>query len=56
MSDFFKFREICARYDVTPVTVRRWIAAGKFPAPLRILNRQYFSITDVLAWEARRAV
>lgn len=38
--EFFSVKSLCERYNVQPITIRRWIAAGRFPQPLRIGRRK----------------
>lgn len=42
-------KTLCDRYDVQPITIRRWIARGLFPAPLRVGRRKIFWPADVVA-------
>jgi predicted DNA-binding transcriptional regulator AlpA len=46
--DFFTIKALCQRYGCTPITIRRWIAQGLFPAPLRIGRRKVFWPVDVI--------
>jgi hypothetical protein len=43
-------RWVCARYDIVPRTVDRWVQAGILPEPEKINGRNYF---DEDAVEAR---
>lgn len=54
MTTFLKFPEVCERYRVTPMTLRRWVNAGEFPAPVRIRNRSYFDANAIADFETRR--
>ena len=38
--EFYTVKALCERYGVQPVTLRRWIAIGQFPPPLRIGRRK----------------
>ena len=31
-----RIKKVADRYDVTPMTIRRWIAAGRFPQGLKL--------------------
>ncbi len=39
-TDLLTIKDVTQRYRCTPITVRRWIAAGVFPPPLRIGRRK----------------
>jgi predicted DNA-binding transcriptional regulator AlpA len=52
---FFGRADILARYDICELTLRRWIARGKFPAPMRLGGREIrWKISDVEAFEETR--
>lgn len=34
--EFLTVRQVARRLDISPRTVWRWVAVGRFPAPLRI--------------------
>ena len=46
-------KHLCDRYNVQPITIRRWIASGQFPAPLRIGPRKVFWPAAVIAEHER---
>ena len=48
---FWTAPQICSRYGVTSVTLRKWIGDGEFPTPVIIKNRRYFDCSEVRAWE-----
>jgi prophage regulatory protein len=54
MNTFFSTSDILARYDVTMITLRRWIADGTFPKPMKIGNRYRWKISEVEAFEESR--
>lgn len=33
---FFTLGNLCTRYHVQPITIRRWFARGAFPTPIQI--------------------
>jgi predicted DNA-binding transcriptional regulator AlpA len=43
-------RELRQRIPVSDMSVWRWIRAGIFPAPLKINNRNYWRLNEVLAF------
>ncbi len=49
--------QVCARYGVVPLTLRRWDQDPElgFPAPVFIRGRKYRDEEEILAWEARQA-
>lgn len=53
---FYTVKALCERYGVRPMTIRRWIAAGIFPAPLRIGRRKvYWPVQVIRQHEAAAA-
>ena len=40
LTELFTVKQLCERYGVHPITIRRWIADGSFPQPLRIGRRR----------------
>jgi hypothetical protein len=50
-------KKVCARYEITDRTLDRWLAdpAMNFPRPLIINKRRYFSDSELVAWERKRA-
>lgn len=36
MSDFYSLGQVAKVFGVTPITIRRWERAGKFPLALRL--------------------
>jgi excisionase family DNA binding protein len=42
--------EIIALLEVKRRTVERWIAKGKFPAPIKVGNTIYFPLDALLKW------
>ncbi len=36
MEQLYRANDVCAIFKISPRTLRRWIAAGNFPPPLRI--------------------
>jgi predicted DNA-binding transcriptional regulator AlpA len=47
-------RFLMERYNCSDRTIDRWVAnaALNFPQPLRINTRRYWSLSDVVRWEA----
>jgi hypothetical protein len=50
-------RAVCARYQVVPRTIERWVEDEGlgFPQPLFINRRKYFRQRELEAFERRRA-
>lgn len=47
---------VAARYGVHRVTVWKWVASKKFPAPVKLAdNTTRWRLADIEAWEAERA-
>jgi hypothetical protein len=45
--------ELRRRYQITPPTLRRWLATGQFPQPdLRVTNRSKWLQSTIAAFEA----
>lgn len=38
--EFFTIGGLCERYTIARITLRRWVAQGRFPQPLRIGPRK----------------
>lgn len=59
MSDnnYISLRSICQRYDVTRMTIHRWMKRPDmgFPQPLTINGRSYFKADEIARWERLRA-
>ena len=55
---FLQEKEVAALVGAHRTTVRRWVALGEFPAPVRFPGRRVaWRLADVLAWaEARESV
>ena len=50
-------RKVRARYGgVTNTTLSRWLRNKNFPGPVRLGNRRYWRIGELLRWEAQQAV
>ena len=56
-SSFLPAAAVRARYGVSDMSLWRWTRDQKlgFPAPIRINNRRFWRLTDLEAFEARRA-
>ena len=53
MPDFLKTPDILRRYRISRPTLRRWLAAGTFPAPTkRVRNRSMWKAEKIDSWEA----
>ena len=48
--------QLCARYCISAMTVWRWLRDEelKFPRPIRINGRRFWSLAELEAWEASR--
>ena len=52
--EFWTIGELAKRYRCTPISIRRWVAKGEFPAPLRFGRRKIlWPAAIVAAHEAR---
>jgi hypothetical protein len=50
-------KKVLERYDITDRTLDRWLEDPEldFPRPLIINKRRYFSDSELVAWERKRA-
>jgi predicted DNA-binding transcriptional regulator AlpA len=50
-------KQLRARYDVSDMTIWRWLDDEKlsFPRPIYINRRRYWKLRDIEAWERSRA-
>ncbi len=50
-------RRVWERYSISDRTLARWIERDdlKFPSPIEIAGRRYFRISELAAWERKRA-
>jgi predicted DNA-binding transcriptional regulator AlpA len=43
-----KAKDVCELFGISSLTLRQWLRAGRFPAPLKIGRRQrYWAAADV---------
>lgn len=55
MNRYLTWREVTSRLGVSKQSVWRWVAAGRFPAPVRLgPGRVAFRECDIIEWEASR--
>lgn len=49
--------QVLARYQVTEMTLYRWLKDARlsFPQPIRIHTRRYWRLADLQAFEAKQA-
>jgi hypothetical protein len=47
-------RALCARYNVVPKTITRWIEAGILPQPMWINKRRYWDLAQLDAFDRDR--
>ena len=54
---FLNSREVRRRYSVTEMSIWRWVRDEKiaFPAPTKLGSWNYWRLSDLIAWERRRA-
>jgi len=45
-------RDVCARYNRTPVTIWSWYKAGTFPLPHYIQNQRHWWVDELDAFDA----
>lgn len=51
MSQFLTPKAVCDRVSLSRATLDRLVAAGKFPAPIRLTERRLaYNASDVEAW------
>ena len=51
MAQFLTPRAVCERIALSRATLDRLVAAGKFPAPIRLTERRLvYNFADVEAW------
>ncbi|WP_419828926.1 helix-turn-helix transcriptional regulator [Methylobacterium sp.] len=55
--DMLPAAQVMARYQVSDMTIFRWLADPKlgFPQPIRINGRRYWRLAELQAFEARQA-
>jgi predicted DNA-binding transcriptional regulator AlpA len=53
---FLPARSVWERYDVTSMTLYRWLADERtgFPHPIYLGRFRYWKIADLVAWESSR--
>jgi predicted DNA-binding transcriptional regulator AlpA len=54
MTDILKVPDVLRRYRITKPTLRRWLRAGRFPAPFVVANRSMWRASDIEAFELNR--
>ena len=48
-------KQLCRRYFVHRMTIKRWVDEDKFPKPIKINARLHrWRLEDVEAWELRK--
>jgi predicted DNA-binding transcriptional regulator AlpA len=57
MTTFLTARQLRSRYDVSDMTLWRWLQDPKleFPQPTIIRRRRYWPLQDIEHWERQRA-
>jgi excisionase family DNA binding protein len=50
MTDYLTTADVCSLLSRTPLTLRRWVKSGFFPAPLRLRGRLLWKRQDVEAF------
>lgn len=49
-------KQVAERFGTTTTSLRRWVADGKFPKPLKITARtSRWRLSDIEAWEAAKS-
>ena len=48
---YLSIKSVAARYEVTVDCIRKWVAADKFPAPMRINGAARWRLSDIEDWE-----
>jgi len=54
MPEVLKTPDILRRYRITKPTLRRWLRAGRFPAPFVVANRAMWRVGDIEQFELSR--
>ena len=54
MSDLASLDEVSGRYRCSKRTLRRWLALGLLPPPIRLGSQRFWRKADLDAFEARR--
>jgi len=52
---YLSAQQLCARANVTPMTLWRWQQLPDFPAPVRIGRRRFWEVNAVARWLADRS-
>ncbi|RWF71884.1 AlpA family transcriptional regulator [Mesorhizobium sp.] len=52
---FLQARQVRERYNVSDMTIWRWLRDLEFPQPVYISRYRYWRLSDIEAWEARQA-
>ncbi|RWD50873.1 MAG: AlpA family phage regulatory protein [Mesorhizobium sp.] len=52
---FLQARQVRERYNVSDMTIWRWLRDLDFPQPVYISRYRYWRVSDIEAWEARQA-
>jgi excisionase family DNA binding protein len=55
---FFPGPKVAARYNVSDMTLYRWIRDERmqFPAPYYLGRHRYWKLTQLVSWERQRAM
>ena len=56
LTQFLTLPQVCARWQISPATLRRAVVAGRCPKPVKIVGgrRVVWSMEEILAHEAAR--
>jgi predicted DNA-binding transcriptional regulator AlpA len=52
---FLQARQVRGRYNVSDMTIWRWLRDLEFPQPVYISRYRYWRLCDIEAWEAQQA-
>lgn len=52
---YLQARQVRERYNVSDMTIWRWLRDQNFPQPIYITRYRYWRLTDIEAWEAKQA-
>ncbi|RWA76661.1 MAG: AlpA family phage regulatory protein [Mesorhizobium sp.] len=52
---FLQARQVRDRYNVSDMTIWRWLREQDFPQPVYIGRLRFWRLSDIEEWEARQA-
>jgi predicted DNA-binding transcriptional regulator AlpA len=52
---YLQARQVRERYNVSDMTIWRWLHEQDFPKPIYITRYRYWRLTDIEAWDAKQA-